>query len=186
MGLNRKHGITTTTYTHMAIDSGAVYVDYGEGGEALLGATRGGNSFAIEQEIKQMEVDGARGPVKGGARIVNVVAKITANFVELDHTLLSYMLVGSTLTDNTTYQTLNRALDIEDTDYFTNVAIVGELAGNDSQAIVCYVKNPIATGNFEAGFNDKDEMVIPVEFTGSFTPADLDTEPWEIDWPVVS
>ena len=70
--MSRKHGVTTNTYKKLVIDSGAVYKNYGESGEALLGATRGGNTFTIEQEIRNMEVDGAKGSVKGFRRITAV------------------------------------------------------------------------------------------------------------------
>lgn len=180
----RQHGITGTTYKNFAIDSGAVYVDYGEGGQALLGATRGGNTFVLETEWREMPVDGARGPVLGSQRIVGVVAKLTANFVEIDDTVLEYALAGSTNTDNTTYKTLTRSLQVADADYATNIAIVGEHTGEPAVPIVCQVNNPLATGGFELAFTDKEETVLAVEFTAHFGVSDLDTEPWQIDWPV--
>lgn len=55
------HGITTKTVQNMLLDSGAVYINYGETtGERIIGATSGGNSFVVEREIKEIEVDGAK------------------------------------------------------------------------------------------------------------------------------
>ena len=181
----RQHGITSTTYTKFSIDSGAVYKNYGEAGQALLGATRGGNTFSLESEYRVMEADGARGKVVGGRRITNVDAKITANFLEIDDAILELALTGATNTDNTTYKTMTRALTIATSDHVTNIAIVGELTGSASVPIVCMVKNAISDGGFELGFTDKDESVLSVEFSAHFDPSDLDTEPWEIQWPVV-
>lgn len=182
MAIARKHGITSTTPDALVIDSGAVYYNYDEVSEALIGATRGGNSFVIETEYRQMEVDGARGPVKGMQRITNVMAKITANFLEIDDTLLDLALTGSSKADNTTYYTWTRALDIVAADYATNIAIVGEVSGSNVP-VVCKIKNALAVGGFELSFTDKEESVLTVEFTAHFDTSDLDTEPWEIEYP---
>jgi len=180
----RYHGITSTTYQNLAIDSGAVYKNYGEAGEALLGATRGGNTFMVEQDIRDMNADGAKGPVKGARRIIRVTPKITANMLEIDTTLLTLALVGSSSSDQTTYDLITRGLSIATSDYVTNVAIIGETTvSGASVPVVCMIKNGIADGNFEFAFNENDESVISIEFSGHYDPSDLDTEPWEIRWP---
>ena len=178
----RQYGITSTTYQNIIIDSGAVYKDYGETGQTLLGATRGGNVFSVETEYKDMEVDGARGPVKGSRRITNNVAMITANFVENTLANILLNLTGSSSTDVTTHDRISRSLEIVDADFLTNIAIVGEVA-TKGDAIICKLDNVISDGNFEINFSDKDESVITTQFKAHFDPSDLDTEPWSIDYP---
>jgi hypothetical protein len=185
--MGRQHGILTDTYERIVIDSGAVYKNYGETGQILLGATRGGNSFVIETEYRIMEVDGARGPVKGGRRITNVTAKLTANFVEISEDILRLGLAGSSRahypsTGTATHDEITRALTIAASDYLTNIAIVGEVTGS-SAAIVCGIKNALGDGNIEISFADKDESVVAVTFTGHFLPSALDSEPWFIRYP---
>jgi len=182
----RKHGITESTYKNFIIDSGAVYKNYGEASQVLLGATRGGNTFNIATEYREMEVDGARGPVVSSRRITRVDVKLTANFVEIDDAILELALTGATNTNNTTYKTITRAIQIATSDYLTNVAIVGESSGSSSVPVVCILKNPIADGGFEMSFADKDETVVSVEFSGHFSLTDLDTEPYEIRIPVIA
>ncbi|GAG27044.1 unnamed protein product, partial [marine sediment metagenome] len=82
--MTRWHGITDDTYERLIIDSGAVYKDFVSQAVpgTLLGATRGGSTFTIEQEIKDMVVDGAKGPVKGGRRITRVNVKLVCNFIQ--------------------------------------------------------------------------------------------------------
>lgn len=184
--MSRSHGVTSTTTNNLIIDSGAVYLDYGESGEVLLGATRGGNTFSITTEYREMEFDGSRGPVVGGRRITRVDTKLTANIVEFSPELIQYALPGSTETDNTTYMTIARALQLATTDHHTNVAIVGESSGAPSVPVVCRVLNPIVDGGFEMAFADKDETVLTLEFSGHFTVAAFDTEPWSIDYPVIA
>jgi len=153
----------------------------------LLGATRGGSSLVIEQEIKDMEVDGARGPVIGSRRITMVKATLTVNFIE--HTLanLKRALVGSSSAAfETNWDEITRDLVISDSDFLTDITIVGEVSG-DADAMGIQLKNAIADGNFELTFADKEEGVIAMAFTAHFDPSDLgsgdDTEPWSLIWP---
>jgi len=185
----RFHGISADTYKRFVIDSGAVYTGFTDFTSlgTLLGATRGGSSLTIEQEIREMEVDGARGPMKGGRRFTMIKASLTVNFIE--HTLAGFkrMLVGSdSATFNTDWDAITRALVIEDADFLTDVTIVGEVSGS-ANAMGIKLTNVIADGNFELSFADKDEGVIAVTFTAHFDPAVVgagtDTEPWSLIWP---
>jgi len=198
MAISRQHGITVETVKNVVIDSGAVVLDYGLGTEVNLGATRGNNTFVVEQDIKLIEVDGARGPMKGHRRIINVRAMITANFIQLSTDILKKALPGSVSVSlpapgaTKTHDSITRALDIESglageagDDYLTNVAIVGEVSGT-SNPVVCILSNVIADGNLEMNFVEKDEMVLSVQFTAHFSPSTPDTEPWNIRYPKVN
>lgn len=187
----RKHGITTNTYRKIVIDSGSVYKNYGLGGETLLGATRGGSTFTIEQEIRKMEVDGAKGDVKGDKRIVKVSPQLKVNFLELSSALMKMALPGSALADypatqGKTHDQLTRALQIALSDYVDNITIIGECTGSLTGYVECGIKNALANGNFEMGFADNDESVLSLTFIGHFVATDLDSEPWFIRFPVIS
>lgn len=189
--MTRKHGITTNTYKKFAIDAGAAYKDYKLAGEALLGATRGGTTFTVEQEMRDMPVDGAKGLVKGGERIIRVRPVITINFVELSAEIMSMGLPGSSVADfpdtpTKTHDEITRALQIALTDYIDNITIVGECSGSPTGYIECGIENALANGNFEMARSDNDESVIALTFVGHFTVADLDSEPWFVRFPVIS
>ena len=177
-------GITTNTPNRLIIDAGQVWKNYGEVDAAIIGATRGGNTFAIEQEIHKMDFDGARGDIRGDKRKTGIMAKITANFVELTAATLNMALSGATTTDQTTYDEIVPDLDIAVGDYITNIAIVGDTTVNGNTVpVIVIVKNALAGGNMDLGFNDKDETVLTVEFTAHFLPSDLTAVPVEIRWP---
>lgn len=185
----RKHGITADTYKRFIIDAGAVYTGFTNFSSlgTLLGATRGGSQLTIEQEIKDMEVDGARGPVIGSRRITMIKASLTVNFIEHTLTNLKRALVGSaSATFETDWDAISRAIAIGDSDFLSDITIVGEVSG-DSDGMAIKLDNTIADGNFELTFADKEEGVIAMTFTAHFDPADLgagtDTEPWTIYWP---
>lgn len=188
----RHHGITGDTYKRLIIDSGAVYTGFTGFSSlgTLLGATRGGNQLTLEQEIRDMEIDGARGPVIGSRRIVMLKASLTVNFIE--HTLanLKRALVGSSsATFEVDWDAITRGLVIADTDFLSDVTILGEISG-ETNAMAIKLDNVIADGNFELSFTDKEEGVIAVTFTAHFDPDDLeagtDTEPWTIYRPTES
>ena len=42
MGATVTHGITSSTPLRLQLDAGAIYLDWGEAGEVLLGTTMGG------------------------------------------------------------------------------------------------------------------------------------------------
>ncbi len=195
--MNRRHGIDIETVKNVLVDSGAVYIDYGLGTEKILGATRGGNAFVVEQEIKMIEVDGARGPMKGHRRIINSVARINANFIELSTDMLKKALPGSVSVAYPsaaakTHDKITRTRDIESglagesgDDYITNVALVGEIKGT-TNPVVCIISEVLADGNLEMTMVEKDEAVVAMQFTAHFGPTTPDNEPYEIRYPKVN
>ena len=189
----RWHGITNDTYRRLIIDSGAVYMNFVDQDNpgTLLGATRGGSTFTIEQEIKDMVVDGAKGPVKGGRRITKVNVKLVANFISHSVELWNYALPGSEYSasfattedpNSDDHIEFRRHLEIALSDYIDNIVIVGQITGTE-QAVVCGLKNALADGNFEFAFTDNEETGLSVQFTAHFTPCDLDSEPWILWYP---
>ena len=188
----RYHGITADTYKKFQIDAGEVYTgftDFASPG-TLMGATRGGSTFTIEQEIREMEVDGARGPMKESRRITMIKASLTVNFIEHTTESLKRAIVGSnSQVFNVNHDAISRDLTIAVGDYLSNVAILGEVSG-DANGMGIVLTNVIADGNFELSMVDKEEGVVAVTFTAHFDPATVgskdDTEPWQILWPVAS
>ena len=188
------HGITTDTVKRFVIDSGAIYINYGVAGtERLLGATRGGNTFTIEQDIKVIEIDGTKGKMKGARRIVESNATITANILELTTANLMTAIAGSTSTtwtDTTsapatnTHDEIRRTRNLSDLDYITNIAIVGKVSGS-AENIICIIYNALADEGFELAFEDRDEGALEVTFSAHYDPTTLDTEPWAIRYPKV-
>lgn len=188
------HGVTVETVDRFVVDAGAVYLNYGEVDERPLGATRGGNTFTIEQEVRDMEIDGLPGPMMGARRIINVVPTIEANLLELGTENLKLAIPGSDSEDFTqppaiaaSHDRIFRNRTIQVTDYVTNVALVGQVLGQDARAIFI-IKNGLSTENLELGLSDEDEGVQTLTIQGHFNAADLDAtgsaeEPWEIRWP---
>jgi len=183
-----KYSGTSGTTKSLLVDAAVVYLNYGELTERKLGATRGGASFKVEQELKDIEVDGARGPVKGNRRITNVKPSITAELLEItqDNLVLAFPGAVKTLSSDSKTYTISRDTTLEETAYFDNVALVGTISGSDDPVVII-IKNVLAEGDFELGTEDKDESTVPITFIGHFDPVAIsagdNTEPWEIRYP---
>lgn len=179
----RQHGITTNTSSRLVLDSGAFYLNRDEGGQALIGATRGGATFTIEQDVREIEVDGALGPVKNLRRIVRSVPRLTVTLLEMTLGQFKRALPAATSSAAAPFDDITRATNaIAAADYLTNVAIVAEMA-NKTNPVVVKVKNALFIGPFALTTTDQDEGTLPLEAEGHYLDSDLDTEPWEIKFP---
>jgi len=98
-----KSGLNADTPGRIFVDAGAVYLNYGLPDERLLGATRGGNEFNLNREIRDIEVDGVRGSVKGLRRRTVCRPQITCNLIELSLDNLLKAIAGANQ-DETNYQ----------------------------------------------------------------------------------
>jgi hypothetical protein len=182
-----RHGIRTETVDHFLVDAGAVYVNLGETDERLLGATRGGNSFAIEQDVREPEIDGSPGPLKGTRRIVETRPTLTANLLEITRENIMMAIAGAeaeAYPDDTaaTHDEIRRRRNITAADYVKNIALVGTINGSD-EPVIFIIYNALQTDNFELGTEDRDEGVLTLTLTGHFDPADMSVEPWAIRYP---
>lgn len=52
-------------------------------GDTPIALTRGGGSFAVEREFREINADGDRGPVEGRIELVKSVAKLTMNVLTI-------------------------------------------------------------------------------------------------------
>lgn len=193
------NAVTSTTNSSLLVDAGAVYINIGLADERLLGATSGGNSFVIETEFHTPEIDSMKGNVKGTTRIVGVNAKLTTNIIAVNTDNLKLALAGATSAAASApaavgvnpplgtaaanaHTKFTRSGKLLDTDYITNLALVGTVSGKNENIIII-LKNVLALGSIEFGFEDKGEVIVPVEFTAHFDPASPLVEPWEIYYP---
>lgn len=90
-----KSGLNVDTPDRIFVDAGAVYLNYGLSSERLLGATRGGNEFNLNREIRDIEVDGVRGSVKGLRRRTVCRPQVTCNLIELSLDNLLKAIAGA-------------------------------------------------------------------------------------------
>lgn len=171
MALNT-NGFTNASSEKFIIDAGAVYLNttFTAGaftGGTLLGATSGGNEFVIQQEMRQIQVDGAKGRTKGLQVVTFQNPVLTVNMKEMTAQNLAKAITGSELnTSDATYDIITSNGQIELEDYIQNVTLVGRLTSGEQVVIV--VENVLQIEGLEMKFEDNNEVVIPVAFAGHY------------------
>ena len=179
----RKTGITKETVKHMILDAGAVYINYGTENERLYGATREGSEFEVEQDVREIEIDGVRGPLKDARRVIEEHARLTVNLLEMTAENVAAAIPGAYTEDNGTHTSVKRSLKISDMEYLENIALVADYSGS-GEPVVIMLKNALADGDFNLEAEDRDEATVEVQFTAHFDPEDLDKSPWEVRFPL--
>ncbi len=195
-----RSGVNVNTPNTFIVDTGSVYlnidVDALESssssdpiGDAiagsntvLLGATRGGSVFNPGRTLRQMPVDGVLGPVRGLVRRQASAPTLQTNIVEASVHNLQLALAGavSAAAGDFTKITGGR---IEDSAYYDNVALLTTYTGNPDLDVVFLIKNVLVMEAPTFNFNDKDEVVMAITFTGLVDVATPNEEVWAIYHP---
>lgn len=170
--------ITVEQIENIVIDSGVVYINYGVEGERLLAPVRGGNTFTVEGEIREIEVDGTRGKTKGLRRRIREDANLAVNFMDLSLKNLNMALPGSKL--DVAGKKLSSGWKITDEDYLENVTLIGEDMKGEFKKITIY--NALADEGLEISMQDEDESVVEVHFSAHHKPDPTETDVlWDVE-----
>lgn len=162
----------TSTPSDILLGYGVVYV-----GESPIGLTRGGSAFTVEREVREIEADGDKGPVKGRIVIDREVAKLTVNALEMfTQTEITKYFSGTGLETNV----LTSKLAFNSNDYY-DVRWEGKTLGG--KAIKISITDAINMGNIELTLEDKNEVVPALEFTATYEEENRETGTWNITYP---
>lgn len=148
-------------------------------GAKLLGATRGGGSFQIKRETREVDADGKRYGFKGDTFVDSVDSQLSTTMIEVTLEGIQKALPGSAITGSSPKRTLKLATAIGTSDYLTNICWIGDRA--DGKLILINLLNALNQADFNLTFVDKGEGTIPVEFHAKqATVDDYDYAPFEI------
>lgn len=145
-----------------------------------IGLTRGGSAFAVEREIRNIEADGDKGPVKGRIVIDSEIAKLTVNALELFTAADMTKYYPGVAVDDLT-GTMTSTLVIAEGDY-NDVAWVGKTKAG--KAVTITITDALNLGNLEWTLEDRSEVVPALEFTATYDEAARDTPPWNVAFEV--
>jgi hypothetical protein len=151
-------------------------------GATPIGLTRGGSAFTVEREIRSIEADGDRGPVKGRLVIDTEIAKLTVNALELfTSTDMTKYYPGLTVTPDGLKNTMTSSFVIAEGDY-NDIKWVGKT--KDGKAVTINIQNALNLSNLDWSLEDKNEVVPALEFTATYDEAAKDTPPWNVEFTV--
>ena len=153
-----------------------ILLGYGEFSvdDVPVGLTRGGGSFAVETEYREVEADGDKGVVKGRIVIDRQDAKLTLNALDMfsaDDMAKFYPALKETT------GTITSTLEILATDYHA-VKWTGKTMGGEKVTIT--VDNAINLENIDLTLEDKDEVVPELTYTAAYEEDERNTPPWSI------
>lgn len=151
--------------------------------ESLVGATSGGSKFSIVPEVNQVEVDGALVRVKGLDVKQGETASIETNFAETTPDILKTAVIGQLgNSDIEGYDVIESKSNIEEGDYWDNIAFVGKTI--TQKPIIIIMENALCTSGLELEGKNKESGVgkYTFECTQEIT-ADLTKLPYHIYYP---
>ena len=148
-------------------------------GAKLLGATRGGGSFQVTRDTREVDADGKRYGFKGDTFVDAVDAQLSTTMIEITLENIKNALPGAAITGSSPKRTLKLATAIATTDYLTNICWIGDTASG--QLILVCLKNALNQSDFNLTFQDKGEGTVAVEFHAKqATVDDYDYAPFEV------
>lgn len=188
MSKEGRTGVTANTPKNILFGAGTIhkglkYATTWNFTESLVGATSGGSKLSIIPEITKVEVDGALVPTKGLSVKTGETATMEINFIELTEDIIKASTIGKAGTsEDTNYSAIVSKGDIEEGDYWENIAFVGKTL--DGKNIIAILDNALCTSGFEQEGKNKEGAVGKYTFeTHAELNSDLDTLPWKIYYP---
>lgn len=188
MSKEGRTGVTANTPKNILFGAGTIhkglkYATTWNFTESLVGATSGGSKLSIIPEITKVEVDGALVPTKGLTVKTGEAATMEINFIELTEDIIKASTIGKAGTsEDATYSAIVSKADIEEGDYWENIAFVGKTL--DGKNIIAILENALCTSGFEQEGKNKEGAVGKYTFEShAELTSDLDTLPWKIYYP---
>lgn len=184
-------GLKTTSKNNFQLDAGALFKNYDistdtptSAASKIIGATVGGATLSLTPEVRQIAVDGAKGPTVGLEIYEAWTAILTASVKEVTADSLTIALgsVTSSTTAVTGYTQIIPNQDIADSDYIDNITWIGKIIGK-TKPIAIVMKNVLSLNGLSFQVQDKNEGVIPLVLTAHYEISDLDTAPVAIYVP---
>lgn len=191
-----KHGITAATPSNIPFGAGTWFRNLKWEAETgwtgtVLGATSGGSSIKIVNEIKDIEIDGALALAMGLAFMQGGSGEAEVNFAELNTDILKYTTLGEVLSEGEEgyvegFDCIQTKNAIVAGDYVENLGFVGYTA-DQSKMIIVILDYALCKSGFQLDPKAKENSVIKATFTAyGGIDTDLDKVPIRIYYPNVA
>lgn len=186
-------GFNENTKKHLLLDAGIFIKNWlptetleaAIAAKKVIGATQGGGAFVATPEIRQLEVDGVKGRVKGLEILDSWDVQLKANMLEVTEESLKMSLGAAATETKTGYVIITPKDEIEDGDYIDNITWAGTLSGSN-KAVMIKVNNALNCDGLTLDTVDKSQTIVALNFYGHY---DMDGEvmekPFEIYYPSV-
>lgn len=189
----KTHGITADTPKNIILGAGTIHKGLTctsgtwNAAESIMGATSGGNTLTIANEITDLEIDGANVKVAGLAVKTGETATLEINFAEVGMDVMQSVTLGQKGTDSnaTGYEVLESKGRIETGDYVDNLGYVGKTI--EGTPIIVIFPKALCTSGLELAGEAKTNSVMTATFDCyQEIGGDLNKLGWKIYYPSAS
>lgn len=170
--------ITQEQIEDIQIDYGILYENFGEVGENLLGATRGGGSFDVKAKYREIEFDGRKGSTKGMKVLEELDASLSVTLINTSidtmHLAMPFLTrVGNVLTAKSSAVGV-----VPVSAYRKNLTMFAKLISGLYKKITLY--NPMNQKDFSLAAKPKGEGEIGFDFAANWDPTDDTADLYDI------
>lgn len=162
--------LTQEQIENIQIDYGMVYLNYGATGETPLAPTRGGGTFEVKKNIRDIDFDGKKGKTKGMQVLdeCDAMLKIPLLNVSLDNLALA-MPYATYAADKISMKSTNFGV-LPSGAYIENVALICKTVGGSYKLIKIY--SGMNEADFSLAATPKGEAVINFEIAAHWDAQD--------------
>lgn len=171
--------LTKEQIENIQIDYGLVYINYGEVGERQLAPTRGGGTFSVTKNIREIEFDGRRGKTKGMQVVDEINAMLSVPILSASMDNLALAMPWATYSDGKISAESSNLGAISDSAYLENITLFAKVIGGGYKKITLY--NAMNENDFSLAAAPKAEGVITLEVHAHWDAEDDTKDLYDVD-----
>lgn len=153
--------LTQEQIENIQIDYGLIYLNYGVAGERRLAPTRGGGTFNVTKNIREIEYDGRKGKTKGMQVVDEVNAMLSVPLLDTSMDNLAMAMPWATYAGGKISAESGNLGVIQDSAYVENITLLAKVIGGGYKQITLY--NAMSENDFSLAAAPKAEGIITLE-----------------------
>ncbi len=171
--------LTTQQRENIQIDYGIIYLDYGETTQQLLGPTRGGGTFKVTKNIRDIDYDGRPGKTKRAQVVDEINASLTVTHLDTSIDTLGLAIPFAIKSENKLICSKASMGILPDAAYMKNVTMFAKTVGGKYKKITLY--NAMNESDLELAAVPKGEGTVGLEIFAHWDSEDDEQALYEIE-----
>jgi len=171
--------LTQEQIKNIQIDYGIVYINYGKEGERPLAPTRGGGTFTVAKNIREIEYDGRKGKTKGMQVVDEINATLSVPLLCASMDNLALAMPWATYANDKLSAKSGNLGAIQGSAYLSNITMFAKVIGGGYKKITLY--NAMAENDFSLAAAPKAEGVIQLEVSAHWDAEDDTKDLYDIE-----
>ena len=171
--------LTQEQIENIQIDYGLVYINYGETEERQLAPTRGGGTFSVTKNIREIEYDGRKGKTKGMQVVDEINATLSVPLLCASMDNLALAMPWATYANGKLSAKSADLGVIKDSAYLSNITMFAKVIGGGYKKITLY--NAMTENDFSLAAAPKAEGVITLEVHAHWDAEDDAADLYDIE-----